>query len=299
MVDPLSGDASNLGSNDGTLLFKLDACDYRDFRPSLQLASVVLRNACLYGEGPWNTILAVFGLSYEPSPLPIALVGKKFNQGGYVCFRGKGHWAVLKYPRYRYRPPQCDALHVDVWGAGENIFLDSGTYSYNASALEMADFSGVKGHNTLQFDHREQMPRISRFLYGGWLKTKNMYYGALSDTEQGWSGLYHDAWGVTHQRTILLESTQYRIVDRFSGFKESAVILWHSPFLDWVKTESGYRRKNILIEVRVNGKLIELQNRKSEVSRYYLNKEPCTVFIYEIKDSPGTIETLILINPES
>ena len=41
MVDPLSGDGPNLGSNDGAFCYQLHSQPYRDFRPTLQLASVL------------------------------------------------------------------------------------------------------------------------------------------------------------------------------------------------------------------------------------------------------------------
>jgi hypothetical protein len=31
-------------------------------------------------------------------------------------------------------------------------------------------FAGTASHNTIQFDDRDQMPRVSRFLFGDWLK---------------------------------------------------------------------------------------------------------------------------------
>ena len=37
--DSVSGDVSNIGANDGNRSFLLTSSDYRDFRPSLQLAS--------------------------------------------------------------------------------------------------------------------------------------------------------------------------------------------------------------------------------------------------------------------
>ena len=34
-------------------------------------------------------------------------------------------------------------------------------------------FSGIQSHNTVQFDEVNPMPRISRFLWGNWLKTES------------------------------------------------------------------------------------------------------------------------------
>ena len=52
--------------------------------------------------------------------------------------------AVLRYPRFRFRPGQADALHLDLWHHGVNLLRDAGTYSYNADGAEW--FSGTAGY---------------------------------------------------------------------------------------------------------------------------------------------------------
>ena len=52
MVDPISGDGPNLGSNDGAFCFQLHSQPYRDFRPTLQLASVLFRGNTALPPGP-------------------------------------------------------------------------------------------------------------------------------------------------------------------------------------------------------------------------------------------------------
>ena len=39
--------------------------------------------------------------------------------------------AMLRYPRFKFRPSQADALHVDLWVDGENLLRDARAYSYN------------------------------------------------------------------------------------------------------------------------------------------------------------------------
>ena len=41
MIDPISGNAPNMGANDGTYLFNFDQREYRDFRPTLTLVSSI------------------------------------------------------------------------------------------------------------------------------------------------------------------------------------------------------------------------------------------------------------------
>lgn len=292
MVDPISGDAPNLGANDGTLFFKLDSCDYRDFRPSLQLASVLLDRKRIYEAGPWDEVLAVLGLEYKALPVcsPI-LTPREFVSGGYVRLQGDGHWVLLNYPRYKYRPSQCDAMHFDLWVDGRNVLIDSGTYSYNPKPGVADKLINVEGHNTVQFDHHDQMPKLSRFLYGRWLKIK------ILDrfNEHRWSGRYRNASGATHTRTIYLEGKQYKIVDELDGFKENAVIRWHVPCGEWLYQDDAWRGQDIVLKMLVDGKSAMPFKKLAEISRYYLAKEPCIVFELEVTTAPATIVTLITL----
>src|SRR5713101_5427546 len=53
-VDSESGRASNHGSNDGSCILPLAACDYSDFRPLLRLGSCVLDRPSALQPGPWD-----------------------------------------------------------------------------------------------------------------------------------------------------------------------------------------------------------------------------------------------------
>ena len=110
---------------------------------------------------------------------------------------------MMRYPRFKFRPSHADALHVDLWINDLNILRDGGTYSYNTDPKWMNYFSGTESHNTIQFDDMEQMPRISRFLFGDWLKTTKVK--KLQDTGESISfGAGYNLKGVNHFRTISL-----------------------------------------------------------------------------------------------
>src|ERR1700732_5270069 len=53
-VDSESGHAPNHGSNDGSSILPLAACDYGDFRPLLRLGSCVLDRPTALQPGPWD-----------------------------------------------------------------------------------------------------------------------------------------------------------------------------------------------------------------------------------------------------
>jgi hypothetical protein len=63
-------------------------------------------------------------------------------------------FALLRYPRFRFRPSQADALQVDLWLGGINHPRDAGSYRYNTGEEAIRSFGGTAGHNTIQFDDR-------------------------------------------------------------------------------------------------------------------------------------------------
>jgi hypothetical protein len=138
---------------------------------------------------------------------------------------GSGDYAFVRVPVARFRPSQADPLHFDLWrGDGQNLLRDGGSGSYfDAHALSY--FSGIASHNTIQFDGREPMPRLSRFLFGDWIA------GAATDpqvTVQGlaWQGRYRDRHGVRHARAVGATDNVWNVEDRIGGFRERAVLRW-------------------------------------------------------------------------
>src|SRR5690606_14554990 len=59
--DRSTGWLPNYGNNDGALFFKLNSCDYRDYRPQLNVLHVLLTGKPLYQEGDWREDELWFG----------------------------------------------------------------------------------------------------------------------------------------------------------------------------------------------------------------------------------------------
>jgi hypothetical protein len=133
MIDPASGDGPNLGANDGAHPYRLDASAYRDFRPCLQLASLLFVSGAVLKSGPWDESAAWLGVPTEGPVQPWLsdLSSALFPDGGYVVLRNDdGARVLLRAPTARFRPSHADALHVDLWWKGKNILRDGGTYAY-------------------------------------------------------------------------------------------------------------------------------------------------------------------------
>jgi len=228
MVDPVSGDGPNLGANDGARLFALDVLGYREFRPSIQLGAALYAGRKMYTPGPWDASLAWLGAADLPPNLQ-PRSPEVFRRGGYVTLHAASgtppSWGVVRFPRYDTRPSHADALHFDLWVDGVNLLRDDGSYSY-ARSQGSPELGGGRTHNTVQFDDRDQMPRLGRFLYADWAEADEV--GKLVATPGGcsWSGGYTDAYCCRHCRTVAVEGTRWRVTDWVRGKCRHATLRW-------------------------------------------------------------------------
>ncbi|MDH4317523.1 MAG: heparinase II/III-family protein, partial [Desulfobulbaceae bacterium] len=233
MVDPRSGDAPNLGANDGTCLLPLTDSDYRDYRPSVQLSMALFAGKRAYtDDGPWNAQLAWLDVAL-PERVAKSLGNQIFDDSGYAVLRRGEAMALLRYPRFRFRPSQADALHVDLWLGGDNLLRDAGTYSYNTDPEWLAYFPGTVSHNTVQFDDRDQMPRLSRFLFGDWLQTEGLQPLVENAEKTTFGAAYRDGHGARHQRSVYLLDNRMIVRDEVVGFADKAVLRWRVRPGNW------------------------------------------------------------------
>lgn len=283
-----NGDVPNLGANDGAKLLPVSNTDYRDFRPSVQLASTLFAGQSYYVEaGSYDQPLTFFGLNkINQTAFVLPNKNKFFKSSGLISAEHNNFFIAFKLPVFKFRPSQCDALHLDVWCNGQNILRDGGTYSYNSTAEDLDYFSGPASHNTVQFDGHLQMPRLSRFLFGAWLKPSNLAY-----SEDKFSCGYADFWGCQHQRQVSLHHKEIIVIDSVSGFKESAVLRWRLQPGSWELNGGTLSNGRISIEIKANTEA-EITLSSGFESRYYYQKTVLPVLEVKVKHS-STITTVI------
>lgn len=278
------GDVANLGANDGARLIPLTDSDYRDCRPSVQLASVLFLNKQAFEDGIWNA-----SLQWLQLPLPLAALGepdsRQYDNGGYALLRRNAAAALLHYPRFRFRPGQADALHLDFWLAGVNVLRDGGSYSYNSTPEMVSYFSGTASHNTAQFDSRDQMPKLSRFLFGEWLKTNYLRPLSATDRSVSFAAGYTDYKGASHKRDVRLADNVLKVTDKLAGFKNSAVIRWRLLPGNWVLEGNVLTNGHIRLIVTSESEFT-LRLSEGQESRYYLQTAPLPVLEIHTKE-PG------------
>lgn len=230
MTDKSSGHAPNMGSNDGAMLLQLHTHIYTDLRPSLQLAGFLFTNTLLFPD-EFNQPLRWLRLVTKRLNTNIN-TSKVFSRtslilpSGFLIIRAESSWAMLRLPKFSFRPAHNDVFHFDLWYNGQNIICDAGSFSYNPPPEQVfIDLKSVLFHNTVSFDGREQMPKISRFLLGKWLKPD--FIGELIKINQRiweWEGQYTDNFKNTHRRSISTDGITWIIHDTLSGNFHQAVI---------------------------------------------------------------------------
>lgn len=291
MVDPGTGDTPNLGANDGARLMALTDGDYRDFRPSLQWASVLFAGARAFTPGPWD-----HQLEWLAIPLPDALLSapesRTLGEGGLHILRVGRAAAYLRYPRFRFRPGQSDLLHLDLWVGGENLLRDGGTYSYNSSNDDLDYFGGVASHSTAQFDGRDQMPRLGRFLFGGWPAARDVAPVSCEDHICRAAAGYRDHWGAEHRRTLELHGDRLICSDELDGNAKEAVLRWRLRPGDWQLDGNRIGDGRCLLTVESEAGTAELRIVEGAESRYYLDKTSLPVLEIRVP-VPSAIRTII------
>jgi len=290
-----SGDCPNLGSNDGTLLMDNHSCDYRDFRPSLQMAATLLENHRLYDAGPHDEPLFWSGNLSDTKKLVSGKRSSSVFLSGYVLMNAGESWAMLRFPYFRFRPAHNDTFHFDLWANGRNLLFDSGSYSYNPDKNSVVpDLKSVHSHNSLSFDGKEQMPRLGRFLLGKWLKPESISEILMTpDGSESWEGSYKDAAGNFHERKIKWSSGRWEIFDQFRGKAAYVEIGFNFDQCEYsIEGDSNtlilpWGRLSVTGEARTTV-------RNHMASQYYSQSMECYRFIISVKNN-SKVTTLINI----
>ncbi|WP_310467830.1 alginate lyase family protein [Sphingomonas sp.] len=290
LTDPATGDGPNLGANDGARLMALSDNGFRDFRPTLQWAAALfLDRRGIAAEGPWDQPLLWLGIAL-PTELLDHPASTTFDDGGLHVLRAGNAVAYLRYPRFGFRPSQADALHLDLWVDGDNILRDAGTYSYNSADSD--DLSGTAAHNTVQFDGRDQMPRLGRFLFGAWLKGRGVRpVTGTGEAIEAAAG-YRDYRGAEHHREVRLEPGALLCTDRLSGHARSAVLRWRLRPGDWRLEGNSVTDGTFKLTVETDGGAAELSLTSGPESRHYLEKTNLPVLEAAVR-VPAIIRTRV------
>ncbi len=306
LVDPCSGDGPNLGSNDGAFCYQLHSQPFRDFRPTLQLASVLFTGQPALAPGPWDEPLhwlglispTAGGLAASSLQAPEAAAPKSqpafelFADGGYGLLRPSStSWVLLRLPTYRFRPPHADPLHLDLWHQGVNLLRDGGSYAYNADCADLAYFPGIASHNSVQFDGSEPMARLGRFLWGDWLQLEGPPQVESGKAGPSITAAYRCPHG-RHQRRVEADPSGlcWTITDHCAAFRDRLVLRWRLCPADWQLRIDGVSAQlcspHAQISVECNQPIHRMELVEGWESLFYAQKTPLPVLELAVAASP-------------
>ncbi|MHB8112876.1 MAG: heparinase II/III family protein [Bellilinea sp.] len=233
-VDWTSGDAPNLGNNDGANILPFGARQFRDHLPTAQAAAAAfLAERCLPA-GRWDEMAAWLGIA----PLELAEMPKPVDSPAIKRLGNTEEWATLRGVRFRSRPAHADQLQVDLWYRGVNVLLDPGTYAYTHQGIWNNGLVNNRVHNSPVIDDLDPMLSGGRFL---WLKWDQAHWiedecqpGKLLTAE-------HDGYqrlGNRHRRALAwLAPGCWQVTDWFTPVgkvkQHRATLQWLLPAWDW------------------------------------------------------------------
>lgn len=261
-----SGDAPNLGANDGAQLFNNKPQTYRDYKSSVSCAIE----------------------SFKFSDNNFTNEDQYFKEGGYGILRNNNADLFLRAPVYKFRPTQSDQMHIDLWIEGIPYLIDSGTFSYNDKTGIGDLLKSSKSHNTIVFDDMDPMPVLGKFLYGEWLR------GEFNKTNSGFFCKYKDYRGYSHERIVEKISNGFKVVDKISGNYNNAKLYWHLAPNKWDKIKNSVSCQNVTIEV-ISENEITMDLVTVKKSLHYLDLIDSCCLVANLNSSVNTIETLVTI----
>lgn len=236
LTDPQSGEAANLGANDGANILPLASCAFADQRPVLQAARIAFQKAHPFEAGPWDELSLWLDLPLSADRVAFLDAVMQFKRGAGlypVLSAPRGFsWVYLRATRYRSRPSHADPLHLDLWWLGLNVAPDPGTYLYNAPAPWDNSLTAARYHNTVTVDDREPFTRAGRFLYLDW----NRIRVAWTAGEEELSASYAPVPGVRHERSVRWSRDVWQVRDVLTPSDRRA----HTFRLHWLLPDWPY-----------------------------------------------------------
>ena len=156
----------------------------------------------------------------------------------------------------------------------------------------MAYFAGTASHNTVQFDGRDQMPRMGRFLFAKWLKAEDLSPVSEEAGAVSAAAAYRDHLGARHHRRISLAPSELIVRDTISGFFEQAILRWRLSPGDYSVSDKGITGEGIKLNITSSMPIARIALVTGEESLYYLQKTILPVLEVAF-DQPGEVVTRI------
>ncbi len=291
LVNEKDGRLPNYGANDGALFFKLNECDYRDYRPQLDALDYAIEKQVSFDKNTED--IAWYG-GEEISTRKIQKLGcNSFPSGGYYTMRDENSFTFIRCGKHKDRPSQADNLHLDIWVDGENILRDAGSFLYNTDKETINFFNGTKSHNTVILGDYDQMLKGERFIWFNW---SNALSASLTESDKYFSFdgeikcFQHIDKNIIHTRKV--EKTKdeniWKIIDCVKHNTEL-------PITQFWNIDNTFENKFDIIAKDADGNIILPFYNKGWYSSYYGIKEESKQILF----SSNTKQIITTIKPKT
>jgi hypothetical protein len=183
-------------------------------------------------------------------------------------------------------------FHLDVWYKEQNIFCDSGSYSYNTDKKFKNNFIDVVGHNTIMINDTNQMAQVLNFGYSNWTKAKKLSFDKNHFLGENYA--YKKEFGIIQKRSVELDANKLVVIDNITNITRQTNIkqIWNTK--SEIKVIDKYSLK---VEDCIILSNIEYKIEESYISDYYNSYVVGAKIIFEIDtDKDFEINTKIGFN---
>jgi hypothetical protein len=224
VTEPATGATPPLGLEDGSVFADLSRSGPGDARGSVERALRLF--AGTGGDAPGDPGCAWLGLE-APRAAPVP---SRWRVAGLAGRAEAGALALLRTGPLRFRPGQCDLLHLSLRDGADWVIRDGGTGSYDPpEGWWWSALSGAAAHNGAVFDGADPMPRAGRFLLARWQRLRDLPEGAEA----------RDARGNRQARRLRAEGRTWTVEDSLSGPFRRVALHWRLRPGAWRLTAEG------------------------------------------------------------
>ena len=137
------------------------------------------------------------------------------------------------------------------------------------------------------------MPRLGRFLWGGWLVAQQVEFCSQSANGSTASAGYRDYKNAQHHRHIILDANGLIVRDSIKGFQKNAVLRWRLCPGKWHLEKNSVSLEGFTLIVSADMPVIRFELVDGWESLHYMEKGSLPVLEVEFERA-GEITTKLL-----
>ncbi len=301
LTNEASGEAPNMGGNDGAWVFRLHSLPYGDFRPSVQLASALFAQHRRYPSGPWDLPLAWWGLDAgvacrceregEPAAGSLRSAGPRSRARLVLRLPSRSPRTLSPAPGRPAAFRLVDRLRAEPAARFRLLFLLRRLASGRAAVRRRRTPTPPSSMATSRCAGYRRLPlrRLDRRIHPG--------AGSACDSGAGVvaRASYRDRLGCRHERTVTGRARVWTIRDRLEGFQETAILRWRLCDTPWRLEGNRLVGEAATLVVSAQGSPLRLELTTGGVAKAYGARTETPLLEAHVSQAPCEIVTEIAL----